>query len=117
MNNHNNKSLNQIISEYAGVECVQLCKRYEREMIKMNATQEDITFNTKCLTNGLIPIWAKVKPRLNHPDAHKAAKTCSLNYLKIKLKQDKARYARLTLMTSAIFDEICNQLPFATAQK
>ena len=106
-----NISLNHLIKLHIGRQGLRICKRYERSMVKCARYREHLTFNKRCFYSEVIPKPLRVKPLVNHPDSHKAAKICGLTFVKSRIKLCKSKLNYLDKLVNTNYKEIKRILP------
>ena len=111
MCSHNQTSINSMIQTHSGRLGLQLCKLWERDMVKISKFKEHLTFNYKCFQNNIIPKTLQVKSKDNIKASHEAARICSLAFLKNRIFQSKQKLKYLYKSTSKNFDKMTNLLP------
>ena len=116
MNDHNKININEYIKVNAGDQCLRLCKDYENEVIQIKKAKEQLFFNEKCLANDVAPRWTLCKSRINTPIGHQIAKKFSFDNLKLQIKLDKFKIARLNSSINCKYKIICKKLPLYIVQ-
>ena len=111
MCSHNYQDLNSNIIKYGGVECLRQSRLWEGVVKKVVKYKEHIVFNNKCYDNQLIPKTIQVKSFDNIPASHKAAKICSLTFIKNRISQAKKKLNYLTRKSDKIMNNLKKQLP------
>ena len=111
MCSHNKQNLNLEIIKNGGQQCLQLARLWEKEMMKVVRYKEHVTFNKKCLVSQVIPKTLVVKACDNLPSSHRAAKECSLTFLKNRLYLSKKKLNQLYKISDSIMNKLKNNLP------
>ena len=106
----NYQNLNYNIEKYGGANCLRLSRLWEKTMMKVVKYKEHVTFNKKCYDNEIIPDSLKVKSFDNIPASHRAAKICSLTFVKNRINHAKKKLNYLTRKANNYLNDLSSKL-------